>query len=116
MNNGHGPDEVLEPNLDALRPVAKELQRWVDRLPLWSEASGEARQAFKRRTGKQELELAEKLRRIPGCTIARSSNGATITLTLAGVEVKAQGGLAAACRTWVAKMQRGEPGRSRTPN
>ena len=115
MNSGHLPREMPEPNREALLPVAQELQRWVDRLPIWSDTSGEAWPAFKRRLGKQEQEVAERLGRMPGCTIARSSNGSTTTLTLAGVEVKAQGGLAAACQSWVAKVQKGEPGRSRTP-
>ena len=68
---------------------------------------------FLRPLGKQELESAEKPRRIPGCTITRSSNGTTITLTLAGVEVKAQGGLTVACQSGAAKVLRADPGRSR---
>jgi len=52
---------------------------------------------------------------MPGCTIARSPNGSTTTLTLVGIEAKAQGGLAAACRNWVAEVQRADLGYSRLP-
>ena len=113
MNNGHLSEGAPEPNWPALLPVAKELQRWVDSLPVWSEASGETWQAFSRRLGKHELGLAERLGRMPGCTVARSPNGSTTTLILAGVEARAQGGLGAACRTWVAKIQRADPSGSR---
>jgi hypothetical protein len=115
MNDRHLPEEARELDWDALLPVAHELRRWVDRLPVWSEASGETWSAFSRRLGKQEQELAEKLARMPGCRIARSPNGSTTTLTLAGVEAKAQGGLAAACRSWVAKVQRATLGGSQGP-
>jgi hypothetical protein len=106
MNNGQVHDEALEPNWQALLRVARELQRGVDALPVWSEQSGEAWAAFSRRLGKQEQDLADKLRRMPGCTIVRSQNGSATTLTLAGVEAKAQGGLAAACRRWITKVER----------
>ena len=115
MNDEHLHEGALEPNWPALVRVAHELQKWVDALPVWSESSGEAWQAFSRRLGKQEQELAERLRRMPGCTIARSPNGATTTLLLAGVEAKAQGGLAAACRGWIAKVQRAALAASRPP-
>ena len=114
MNNGRVPGMALEPNWPALVPVAQELRRWVDRLPVWSDASGEARSTFKRRLGKQELDLAEKLRRIPGCTITRSPNGST-TLTLAGLEATAQGGLAAGYRSWIIQVRRAELGLSGPP-
>lgn len=107
MSDGHLPGSGSGMNQKALLAVAQELQRWVARLPIWSEASGEAWQTFSRPLGKHELELAETLGRLPGCTITRSTNGATTTLTLAGVEAKAQGGLGAACRSWVAKVQKG---------
>ena len=106
MSDEHVHEGALEPNRRALLRVAQELQRGVDALPVWSEQSGEAWAAFSRRHGKQEQELAEKLRRMPGCAITRSSNGSTTTLTLAGVDARAQGGLAAACRGWIAKVQR----------
>jgi hypothetical protein len=106
MINERLPEDALEPNWPALLRVARELQRGVDALPVWSEQSGEGWAAFSRRLGKQEQGLGERLRRMPGCTIARSPNGSTTTLTLAGVEAKAQGGLAAACRNWIAKVQR----------
>jgi hypothetical protein len=114
MTDGHLPDEVAEPNWQALVPVALELRRWVDRLPEWFEASGETWQTSSRRLGKQVLELAERLRQMPGSTVARSPNGSTIALMLAGVEAKVQGRLAAACRNWVAKAQRADLGRSGT--
>jgi len=34
MNDQHLPDGVAEPNWSALLPVARELQRWVNRLPV----------------------------------------------------------------------------------
>ncbi len=94
------------PNSPALLRVAHELQKGVDALPTWSERSGEAWADFARRQGKAEQDLADRLRRMPGCTIARSPNGSTTRLTLAGVEAKALGGPAAACRGWIAKVQR----------
>ena len=94
------------PNWRALLRVAQELQRGVDGLPVWAEHTGEAWPAFKRRHGQGEQELAERLRRMPGCTVLRSTNGSSTTLRLAGLEAKAQGGIAAACRSWTAKVQR----------
>jgi hypothetical protein len=116
MSDGHPPGSAPGTHQRTLLAVAQELQRWVDRLPIWSDASGETWQTFSRRLGKHELELAEKLGRMPGCTIARSPNCSTTALTLAGVEARAQGGLGAACRTWVAKVQKGELGRSLKAN
>ena len=115
MIDGHPQEGALEPNWPALVQVAHELQKWVDALPVWSERSGEAWSAFKRRSGEAEQNLAAMLQRMPGCTITRSPNGSTTTLTLDGVEAKAQGGPAAACQNWIAKVQRGELGRSRPP-
>lgn len=115
MSDEPRPQGEMEPNWPALLPVAQELRRWVDQLPVWSEASGETWQAFSRRLGKHEQDLAGKLRRMPGCTITRSPNGSTTTLILAGVEAKAQGGLAAACRTWFAKVLRGGLEATRPP-
>ena len=98
-----------EPDWAALVPVAKELQRWVNTLPIWSDQSSESWEQFSRRHGKDELELAKRLRRLPGCTIARSTSGSATTLTLGGVEVRSQGGLTAACRDWIALVQRSAP-------
>ena len=95
-----------EPDWQALLRVAGELQRWVDAFPIWSESSGEAWLAFLRRHGTGEKTLEERLRRMPGCTIARSPNGSTTTLSLARVEARSPGGLAAACRSWIDKVQR----------
>jgi hypothetical protein len=53
---------------------------------------------------------------MPGSTIVRSPNGSTTTLTLAGVEAKAQGRLAVACRSWVAKVQRADLDGPRPPS
>jgi hypothetical protein len=113
--SGHRHDGELEPNWKALLLVAYELQRWVDALPVWSVQSSEDWSGFSRRHAKGEQVLAGRLRRMPGCTIARSTNGATTTLILAGVEARAQGGLAAACRNWIAKVQRAALALSRTP-
>jgi hypothetical protein len=54
---------------------------------------------------RDEQELAKRLRRLPGCTIARSTSGSATTLSLGGVEVRSQGGLTAACRDWIAMLQ-----------
>jgi hypothetical protein len=106
MTNEPGPKTAPEPNWPALLPVARELQAWVNALPVWSEWSQEAWSDFKRRHGKAEQELGERLRRLPGCTIAHSPNGSTTTLMLAGVEARAPGGLSAACRNWIVQVQR----------
>ena len=98
-------EQAPEPNWSALLPVASELQHWVNTLPVWREDSWESWAEFSRRHGKCEQELAMRLRRMPGCTIVRSTNGSATTLTLAGIEVRAQGGLATACRDWVARVQ-----------
>ena len=107
MNDGHLHEGGPEPNWQALLLVAHELKRWVDALPAWSEQSGEDWSGYSRRHAKGEQVLADRLRRMPGCTLVRSPSGSTTTLTLAGVEAKARGGPAAACRNWRAKVQRG---------
>ncbi len=112
MINGHVPHIALAPNWPTLLPVAHELQRGVDALPVWFGHTGEAWSTFKRQYEQKEQELAARLCRMPGCTIARSPNGSTTTLILAGVEAKAQGGPAAACRNWIAKVQRAAFGMS----
>ena len=94
-----------KPNWAALVPVAKELQRWVNTIPIWSDQSWESWEQYSRRHGKDEQELAKRLRRLPGCTIARSTSGSATTLSLGGVEVRSQGGLTAACRDWIAMVE-----------
>ena len=99
-------EPASEPNWAALVPVAKELQRWVNTIPVWSDQSWESWEEYSRRHGKEEQVLAKRLRRLPGCMIARSTSGSATTLALAGVEVRSQGGLTAACRDWITMVQK----------
>ncbi len=109
-------DEEVEqrasgPNWAALVPVANELQRCVSTMPVWTENTGDTWADFSRRHAKDEQELAKRLSRMPGCTIARSNNGSSTTLSLAGVEVRSQGGLASACRDWIGRVRHSAPRR-----
>jgi hypothetical protein len=116
MLNEPRSEATSEPNWPALLPVARELQAWVNALPVWSEWSQETWSAFKRRHGQAEQELTERLRRMPGCTIARSPNGSTTTLTLAGVEARGPGRLEVACRNWIAQVQKAAHAATRPPS
>ena len=109
MINDEAEERAPEPNWLALVPVANELQRWVSTMPVWTENSWETWADFSRRHAKDEQELAKRLSRMPGCTIARSNNGSSTTLSLAGVEVRSQGGLASACRDWIGRVRQGVP-------
>ena len=111
IDNGHDhPGGAPEPDWGALSRVAFELRTWVDALPAWSERSAEDWASPTRRSAQAETALAGRLRRMPGCSIARSPNGASTTLILAGVEVRAQGGIAKACQGWIAKVEKAAKG------
>ncbi len=109
MSDKVATEPAPELNWSALLPVANELQRWVGMMPVWTENSWQSWEEFSRHHGKLELELAKRLRRLPGCVIARSTNGSATTLSLAGVEVRAQGGLVEACRAWIANVRASVP-------
>ncbi|TNC51608.1 hypothetical protein FHG66_05465 [Rubellimicrobium rubrum] len=109
MSDTSSGEPAPEPNWAALLPVANELQRWVGVMPVWSEDSWQSWEQFSRHHGKLEQELARRLRLLPGCNIARSTSGSATTLSLAGVEVRAQGGLAGACQAWIARVRGSVP-------
>jgi hypothetical protein len=106
MIDGTAGGSAAEPNWAAPLPVARELQRWVNTIPTWSDQSSESWEQFSRRHSKDEQDVTKRLRRLPGCTIARSTSGSATTLSLGGVEIRSQGGLAVACRDWIATVQK----------
>ena len=94
-----------EPNWQALLPVARELERWVNALPALTVEARETWGEFAERQRRGEAALAARLQRMPGCTIAISPQGLKTSLVLAGVEAASFSGLAGVCREWIAQVR-----------
>ena len=102
---GSAPD--TEPNWQVLLPVARELERWLNALPIVPLDARETWEEFSKRQKRREAELIARLRRMPGCILAKSPQGSSATLHLAGVEVTSPGGLTGVCREWIAQVREG---------
>jgi hypothetical protein len=80
--------------------AAEQLERWVEELPRWTEAGEELWWEFLDRRFEAETRLLERLRKAPQCQLDTCSARLRVELTLAGLRVSTDDGLAAALRAW----------------
>lgn len=90
--------------------AADHLERWAESLPRWSEASQEPWYVFVDRRYEAEMSLIERLQRVPRCRIKFCPARMHVDLTLGGISVSTDQGLAAAFRGW-ARRARAQLGR-----
>lgn len=88
-----------------LLALADLMESWAAALPRWDSQVTEPWFVFLERAYKAETGLAERLRRLPTCRLAMCPIRAQISLTLAGISVSTDQGLAAACRAWAQKAR-----------
>lgn len=108
------PSVALEPveRLEAksqqsgqLLALADLMEGWAAALPRWDSQVTEPWFDFLERAYKAETSLAERLRRLPTCRLVMCLLREQVSLTLAGISVSSEQGLAAACRAWAQKAR-----------
>ena len=88
-----------------LLALAGLIEGWADALPRWDSQVTEPWFVFLERAYKEETSLAERLGRLPTCRLTMCSVREQISLTLAGISVRTDQGLAAALRAWARKAR-----------
>lgn len=83
-----------------LLALADLIESWGAALPRWDSQVVEPWFVFVERAYKAETDLAERLRRLPTCRIFMCPVRENVSLTLAGIRVETDKGLAAVCRAW----------------
>lgn len=69
-------------------------------MPRWDSQVSEPWFEFVERAYRAETGLAARLRRLPTCRLSMCPVREQVSLTLAGISVDTEKGLAAACRAW----------------
>ena len=80
--------------------VAELLERWADALPRGRVQGSERWDVYLERRYEADMALAKRLLGLPTCRLSMCPMREQVTLTLAGVRVSTERGLAAACREW----------------
>ena len=93
-----------------LLSVADHLDRWADSLPGWSQDGQEPWYVFVDRRYEAEVAIIERLRRSPNCRLRTCPVRMQVDLTLGGISVSTDHGLAAALQEW-ARRTRSQLGR-----
>ncbi len=88
-----------------LLALAELMEGWAAALPRWDSRVTEPWFVFLERTYKAETALAERLGRLPTCRLSMCPVREQVHLTLAGISVSTEQGLAAACRAWAQKAR-----------
>jgi len=83
-----------------LLALAELMEGWAAGLPRWDRRVTEPWFVFLERAYKAETALAERLGRLPTCRLVMCPVRENISLSLAGIGVSTDQGLAAACRAW----------------
>lgn len=85
--------------------LADLLERWAEALPRGHVQGSERWDVFLDRVYEAEMALAERLRKLPTCQLSMCPFREKVTLVLAGVRVRTEGGLAGACRAWAGAVR-----------
>ena len=85
--------------------LADLLEYWAETVPVWGPASTDPWYVFAERRYEAEKALMERLRPLPTCSIRGDEASTSVSLTLAGLQVRSQAGVAEACRAWAAKIR-----------
>ena len=80
--------------------LAELMESWADALPRWDSQVTEPWFVFLERAYKAETGLAEHLGRLPTCRLVMCPVREQVSLSLAGIGVSTDQGLAATCRAW----------------
>lgn len=85
---------------EQLLALAEVMEGWAATLPRWDSQVTEPWFVFVERAYMAETGLAERLRQLPTCRLVMCQIRERVSLTLAGISVRTDQGLAAACRAW----------------
>ncbi|TNC74891.1 hypothetical protein [Rubellimicrobium roseum] len=88
-----------------LLTAADRLEEMVKALPRWNPQAGERWDEFLERSYEAEMNLANELRRVANCRLTMCSRRSRVDLTLAGISVTTNRGLARACLDWVEEVR-----------
>ncbi len=84
----------------AFLAAADQLESLAEALPRWSQDGQEPWYVFVDRRYEAETALIERLRRSPNCRLKACPVRMHVDLTLGGISVTTDQGLASACREW----------------
>ena len=90
--------------------AADQLEAWAESLPRWSQGGQEPWYVFLDRSYEAEVAIIERLRRSPNCRLRTCPVRMQVDLTLGGISVSTDQGLAAALQEW-ARRTRSQLGR-----
>ena len=85
--------------------AADRLEEWAAELPRWHPGSNELWHEFLDRLYEADRALAARLRRLPTCELWMCPTRTAIELSLGGIRIRSEKGLAAACRIWAAEVR-----------
>lgn len=96
---------------DRFLVAADRLEQMAKALPRWNPHAGERWDIFLTRSYESEKALAAELRRTPGGKLFMCEIRQRVDLTLGGISVHSEHGLARACLDWVeaARARYGDP-------
>ncbi|WP_210529650.1 hypothetical protein [Rubellimicrobium arenae] len=92
-------DSASQPGAQ-LTALAELMDNWGAALPRWDSQVAEPWFFFLERAYSAETGLAERLRRLPTCRLSMCPLREQVRLSLAGISVETDRGLAAACQAW----------------
>jgi len=96
---GHSQQALL-PAAIKIESLAGVMEGWAAALPRWDAQVTEPWFTFVERAYEAETALAERLRRLPTCRLFMCPIRQDVTLSLAGISIESDQGLAGACRAW----------------